>query len=291
VDKPQILIVEDDLDLSEMLSAYFRVQNYEVLTAAWGKEALDIARDNHTDLIVLDIRLPDIDGYEVCRQLRTQRQTQDTPIIFLTEKRDRVDKLQGLELGVVDYITKPFDIQELRLRVRNAISRVNRQALVNPVTDLPEGQMVEERLTGLLTSTDKWTILQMSINSLGRFREMYGFVAADDVLRAVTLMIRNAVREHGGADDYIGHIGAEDFIIVTQTGNVNEIRDRIQKRIEQSREYFYPLKDREKAREAMEANHLRLNSGIVANTEGPFEDVDVLKKKLSAAVVANTPKP
>ncbi|MCU0479907.1 MAG: response regulator transcription factor [Anaerolineae bacterium] len=290
VDKPQILIVEDDLDLSEMLSAYFRVQNYDVLTAAWGKEALDIAKDNHTDLIVLDIRLPDIDGYEVCRQLRTQRQTQDTPIIFLTEKRDRVDKLQGLELGVVDYITKPFDIQELRLRVRNAISRVNRQALVNPVTDLPEGQMVEERLTNLLTSTEKWTILQMSINSLGRFREMYGFVAADDVLRAVTLMIRNAVREHGGAEDYIGHIGAEDFIIITQTGNVNEIRDRIQKRIEQSREYFYPLKDREKAREAMEANHLRLNSGSVTNTDGPFEDVDALKKKLNAAVVANTPK-
>ncbi len=290
MDKPQILIVEDDLDLSEMLSAYFRVQNYDVLTAAWGKEALDIAKDNHTDLIVLDIRLPDIDGYEVCRQLRTQRQTQDTPIIFLTEKRDRVDKLQGLELGVVDYITKPFDIQELRLRVRNAISRVNRQALVNPVTDLPEGQMVEERLTNLLTSTEKWTILQMSINSLGRFREMYGFVAADDVLRAVTLMIRNAVREHGGAEDYIGHIGAEDFIIITQTGNVNEIRDRIQKRIEQSREYFYPLKDREKAREAMEANHLRLNSGSVTNTDGPFEDVDALKKKLNAAVVANTPK-
>ena len=290
MDKPQILIVEDDLDLSEMLSAYFRVQNYDVLTAAWGKEALDIAKDNHTDLIVLDIRLPDIDGYEVCRQLRGQRQTQDTPIIFLTEKRDRVDKLQGLELGVVDYITKPFDIQELRLRVRNAISRVNRQALVNPVTDLPEGQMVDERLTALLDTPDKWTILQMSINSLGRFREMYGFVAADDVLRAVTLMIRNAVREHGTADDYIGHVGPEDFIIITQSGNVNEIRDRIQKRIEQSREYFYPLKDREKAREAMEANHLRLNSGSITQTDGPFEDLDALKAKLTAAVVANTTK-
>lgn len=290
MDKPQILIVEDDLDLSEMLSAYFRVQNYDVLTAAWGKEALDIAKDNHTDLIVLDIRLPDIDGYEVCRQLRIQRQTQDTPIIFLTEKRDRVDKLQGLELGVVDYITKPFDIQELRLRVRNAISRVNRQALVNPVTDLPEGQMVDERLTALIDTPDKWTILQMSINSLGRFREMYGFVAADDVLRAVTLMIRNAVREHGTSEDYIGHVGPEDFIIITQSGNVNEIRDRIQKRIEQSREYFYPLKDREKAREAMEANHLRLNSGFITQTDGPFEDLDALKAKLTAAVVANTPK-
>ena len=101
LDKPKILIVEDDLDLSEMLNAYFRVQNYEVMTAAWGKDAVQISSEHTIDLIVLDIRLPDIDGYEVCRQLRTQRRTQDTPIIFLTEKRDRVDKLQGLELGVV----------------------------------------------------------------------------------------------------------------------------------------------------------------------------------------------
>src|SRR5262245_61778176 len=135
MDKSRILIVEDDLDLSEMLNAYFRVQNYDVLTAAWGADALRISQEELVDLIVLDIRLPDIDGYEICRQLRAQRQTHDTPIIFLTEKRDRVDKLQGLELGVVDYITKPFDIQELRLRVRNAIQRASRQTLMNPVTD------------------------------------------------------------------------------------------------------------------------------------------------------------
>jgi DNA-binding response OmpR family regulator len=186
VDKPQILIVEDDLDLSEMLNAYFRVQNYEVHTAAWGEEALRIAKDQALELVVLDIRLPDIDGYEVCRRLRMQRQTQETPIIFLTEKRDRVDKLQGLELGVVDYITKPFDIQELRLRVRNAISRATRTAMVNPVTDLPEAGTVEDKLNSLMLSDDKWAILLVSINSLSEFREHYGFVAADDVLRAVT---------------------------------------------------------------------------------------------------------
>jgi len=287
LDKPQIMIVEDDLDLSEMLTAYFRVQNYEVITAAWGEEALQLSRENDIDLVVLDIRLPDIDGYEVCRQLRTQRRTQDTPIIFLTEKRDRVDKLQGLELGVVDYITKPFDIQELRLRVRNAISRVKRQALVNPVTDLPEGSMVEERLTALITGEAPWTILQLSINSLVRFREMYGFVAADDVLRAVTLMIRNAVREHGSPDDYIGHIGPEDFIIVTHADNIEAIRSRIQKRIEQSREYFYPLKDRDKAREAMEANYLKLDSGVISSADGPFSDFEELKQKLQAKVTSS----
>lgn len=281
MDKPQILIVEDDLDLSEMLNAYFRVQDYEVLTAAWGEEALALSREHDIDLFVLDIRLPDIDGYEVCRQLRTQRRTQNTPIIFLTEKRDRVDKLQGLELGVVDYITKPFDIQELRLRVRNAINRVSRQALVNPVTDLPEGEMVDERILAAMHAVTRWTALQISITTLNTFREMYGFVAADDVLRAVTLMIRNAVREHGTPDDYIGHLGPEDFIVMTQVDNVEPIRDRIQRRVEQSREYFYPLKDRDRAREAMEANYLRLQTAIVNHNDNIADDVELLRSLLA----------
>ncbi|MEL6310016.1 MAG: response regulator transcription factor, partial [Chloroflexota bacterium] len=169
VDKPHILIVEDDLDLSDMVSSYFRVQNYDVDTAAWGEEALKIASEHDLDLIMLDIRLPDIDGFELCRRLRNKRRTQDTPIIFLTEKRDRVDKLQGLELGVVDYITKPFDIQELRLRVRNAINRSQTPASNNPVTDLPEGELVQEKL-GILLDSSNWAVLQVSINNLSTFR-------------------------------------------------------------------------------------------------------------------------
>lgn len=284
-EKPQILIVEDDLDLAEMLNAYFRVQNYEVLTAAWGEEALKISRDNDVSIVVLDIRLPDIDGYEVCRQLRSQRKTQDVPIIFLTEKRDRVDKLQGLELGVVDYITKPFDIQELRLRVRNAINRATRQTLVNPVTDLPEGSMVDEKLSKVIFSEDKWAVLRITINSLSSFREMYGFVAADDVLRAVTLMVRNAVREHGNSSDYVGHMGEEDFLIITTPENIERIKERIEARIKQSREYFYPLKDRDKAREAMESNHLRLDSASVDHTSGPFDTIDDFHTALGEATI------
>src|SRR5690606_40443542 len=144
-----------------MLNTYFRVQDYDVLTAAWGSEALRISQEQPVSLIMLDIRLPDIDGYEICRQLRSNRMTQDTPIIFLTEKRDRVDRLQGLELGVVDYITKPFDIQELRLRVRNAINKAKRETLVNAVTELPEGASVIERIEKLFTSEEKWAVLQI----------------------------------------------------------------------------------------------------------------------------------
>ena len=107
-----ILVVEDDMDTSEMLSSYFEAQGYDVLTAAWGEDALRITEDVVPDLVVLDIRLPDIDGYEVCRRLRSHRRTEQVPIIFLTERRERTDRLTGLELGAVDYITKPFDMQE-----------------------------------------------------------------------------------------------------------------------------------------------------------------------------------
>ena len=282
--KPKILLVEDDLDLAEMLNAYLRVQNYEVMTAAWGKDAIEIGTSENLDLIVLDIRLPDIDGYEVCRQLRLQRKTQDTPIIFLTEKRDRVDKLQGLELGVVDYITKPFDIQELRLRIRNTLSRAARHTHVNPVTDLPEGELVDDRLNGLLLADD-WALLFIGIKNLSGFRELYGFVAADDVLRAVSLMVKNAVREHGREEDFIGHVEPEAFVIVTTPALVGQIREKIESRIRQSREYFYPLKDREKVRTAMEADHLRLIGGQLDHTSGKYQTVEELKGALQRAAV------
>ena len=101
-ERVSILVVEDERDTSDMLAAYFESQGFQVMQAAWGQDALQMTARTVPDLILLDIRLPDIDGYEVCRQLRQQRRTQDTPIVFLTEKRERIDKLQGLELGAVE---------------------------------------------------------------------------------------------------------------------------------------------------------------------------------------------
>lgn len=279
MDKTRILIVEDDLDLSEMLDAYFSVQNYEVITAAWGEEALRISREQDINLIVLDIRLPDISGYDVCRQLRTQRRTQDVPIIFLTEKRDRIDKLQGLELGVVDYITKPFDIQELRLRVRNALTRLERQALINPVTDLPEGALIEEKLNALVFSDQHWALLLVSISGLDEVRDLYGFVAADEALRAVTLMMRNAVRDYGNEDDVTGHMTPESFLTVTTAEKVNAIRERIETRIRPSLEHFYPPK----AREQQQTPRLQVHTRQLDYTAGTFKDADDIRQKLMDA--------
>ena len=276
-----LLIVEDDVDVAEMLTAYFRGQNYEVYAVNWGEDALKTCRTVRPDLIILDIRLPDIDGFEVARRLRTNQRTQDIPIIFLTNRRDRADRLQGLQLGADDYITKPFDIQELRLRVRNSLQRTTTGPLTNPVTGLPEGNLVDERLRECLGGSD-WGLLAVAIQNLNRFSEAYGFVAADDVLRAVSLMIHNAMRSAGGTNDFIGHLSMTDFVLVTHSKDLTPLEERIRSRLEQSLDYFYPLKDRGKA-EALEGR-LSIQLGCLTASDGPFKNLPELKTRLKRQI-------
>src|SRR5512140_2918061 len=133
----KILVVEDESLTQDMLRRFFEIVGYEVLKATNGVDAVKQAVDGQPNLIILDINLPDINGYEVCRRLRAEDRTRRIPIIFLTEKDDRRDKLTGLELGADDFLTKPFDIEELRLRVHNIIQRMGGTALVDARTSLP----------------------------------------------------------------------------------------------------------------------------------------------------------
>jgi DNA-binding response OmpR family regulator len=275
--KPKILIVEDDVDVAEMLNAYFRVQGYEVFTVNWGEDGVRSCQTVHPDLVILDIRLPDIDGYEVARRLRSDRRTAEIPIIFLTEKRDRSDRLQGLEIGADDYITKPFDVQELRLRVRNALKRVNQGSLTNPVTGLPEGALVDEKLSEVI-GKDGVALLFVSIDNMVSFREAYGFVASDDVLRAISLMIVNTMREISRPEDFLGHVSGTDFILVIPPSNLVALSEKLRLRLDQSVEYFYPIKDREQM--AKSHNRLNVKMAEVASLKDKFADVNQVKTEL-----------
>jgi DNA-binding response OmpR family regulator len=243
--KSKILIVEDDPDVAEMLTAYFRTQEYEVYTVNWGEDGVRSAQQVSPDLVILDIRLPDIDGYEVATRLRSDRRTADIPIIFLTEKRDRADRLHGLEIGADDYITKPFDVQELRLRVRNALKRISQGSLTNPVTGLPEGALVDEKLSEVL-GKDGSALLFISLENMDAFREAYGFVASDDVLRAISLMVVNTMREFSRPEDFLGHLNGMDFVLVVPPANLASLSEKLRTRLDQAMEYFYPIKDRDK---------------------------------------------
>ncbi|MEW6716060.1 MAG: response regulator [Chloroflexota bacterium] len=275
--KPTLLIVEDDLDVTEMLNAYFDIQGFDVLVFNWGEDGVRACREKQPDLIILDIRLPDIDGYEVANRLRSDERTADIPIIFLTEKGGRVDRMRGLELGAVDYVTKPFDIQELRLRVRNALRRTPHDSATNPITNLPEGKQIDEHLEACLDQHE-WALVLVSLRNLGTFREQYGFAASDNVLRGVSLIIHSAVRELGTPDDFLGHITATDFVIITIPKLMPVLSEHIKARLEQSLSHFYPIEDRNTVE--FRDKSLLISVGHLLSPKEPFTDLDVLKTTL-----------
>src|SRR5512136_3116953 len=241
--KGRILVVEDDTDISNMLRIYFTSQGYEVVVTARGGEAIDRCRADLPHVIVLDIMLPDIDGYEVCSRLRTNLRTSHIPIIFLTQKDERSDKIAGLELGADDYITKPFDIEELRLRVQNAQRRAERESLTNPTTGLPSGKMIEEQLRGLMRRKN-WGLLYLGLPGIEAFNDVYGFVAGDEVLRFAALIMSESVDNLGTPEDFIGHVGGDDFIIITRMDRAKPLADALVSRFNSEVGTHYDFKAR-----------------------------------------------
>lgn len=270
-----ILVIEDDVDTAEMLRDGFETLGYEVATAAWGEDALRAAEVRPPDLVVLDIRLPDIDGYEVCRQLRSHRRTKDVPIIFLTERLGRVDRLTGLELGAVDYITKPFDFQELRLRVRNALRRASIRAMMNPITGLPTDPIVNNQLSMLLHQK-RWAVLCIGIHNLREFSDRRGFVAGDKVLRATAAIMKRTAEEMGEENSFIGHLGESDFVLIGHPSKMGRLRGQIAARLERVIGCLYPFEEREQRPD--EHPRISLAMSVVSAEDGPFQNPLELKR-------------
>jgi diguanylate cyclase (GGDEF)-like protein len=278
--KGRILVVEDDNDISNMLKIYFSAQGYEVTVAGRGNDALERTRKQLPNVIVLDIMLPDIDGYEVCTRLRRTLRTSHVPIIFLTQKDERSDRIAGLELGADDYITKPFDIEELRLRVQGAMRRAERESLTNPTTGLPSGKMIEEQLRSLMRRKD-WGLLYVGIADMDAFTDLYGFVAGDEVLRFAALLLGEVDDKLGGSDDFIGHIGGDDFILITTEGRATAVAEAVMQRFNQEIGSHYSFKDRERGSivvkdadgKERQASLMKLCAGVILAKDNDFTDI------------------
>jgi PleD family two-component response regulator len=288
MNKGRILVVEDDKDVSKMLRIYFDSLGYEVLVSYRGKDALEMCRRQLPSIVVLDIMLPDIDGYEVCRRLRNNLRTSHIPILFLTQKDERSDKIAGLELGADDYITKPFDIEELKWRVQNALKRAQYENLTNPTTGLPSSKLVEEQLKQLMRR-DGWTILYVGLNDFELFKEVHGFVAGDDVLRFVAMLLTEMVEELGTVNDFIGHVGGDDFILITTTEKAEVIRQRLIEQFEADVGAFYSFRDKERGFMSVkdadgnerQVSLMSLAVGVVP--ESPFTDIREITEAAAAA--------
>src|SRR5215472_246133 len=143
----RILVVDDETALVELVRSYLEREQYEVLTAADGRTALELARSVLPDLLVLDVMLPELDGIEVCRQLR---QFSDAYVIMLTARAEEIDKLLGLTVGADDYLTKPFSPRELVARVKALLRRPHQEAFMLPLSStLPDDAPAPRSWDGL----------------------------------------------------------------------------------------------------------------------------------------------
>jgi len=278
--KSRLLVVEDDIDIGNMLKIYFSGMDFDVDVAVRGSDALEKTKQVLPHLIVLDIMLPDIDGYEVCRNLRTNMRTSHIPVIFLTQKDERSDKLQGLELGADDYITKPFDIEELKLRVQGAIKRSERESLTDPRSGRPAGRLIEEQLRRIIREMD-WALLDARVNNFEPFKDVYGFVAGDDVLRFTSLIIGEVVDELGSNKDFIGHAGGDNFIIITANEKAASMKARLKQRFDLEVQTHYNFMDRQQGfvqapaadGATVKVPFMTMSVGVVSPNEQSFADI------------------
>lgn len=273
----RLLVVEDELPTLEVLRRYLELFGYEVIGSTTGMDAIQKAVEYQPRVIVLDIILPDMDGYAVCRRLRNDARTSQIPIIFLTQKDSRRDRLDGLELGADDYLTKPFDPEELRLRVHKIIERLGGPALIDPHTSLPNLALIKERLPQLLSDPDV-RFLDVQIVGLNEYGQKYGAVAAAQVARGTAKIISDVLNQVDPQRAFIGQPREDHFLLATPLYAVEWVMREIKGRFQQRVLMYYDYSDQQRSAMLLDGRWL------------PLMSVKVIRVKTAALrALANAP--
>ncbi|MGO8946685.1 MAG: response regulator [Ktedonobacterales bacterium] len=219
---PTILVVEDDLILGRLLQNTLETEGYSVVVVPSGEEALRFALREVPQLLLLDIMLPGIDGFEVVEQLRNTAKTAHIPVVMLSARHDTADKVRAFAYDVDDYLTKPFHTEELIARIRTQLRHV-RESLLSPLTGLPSGLRIERAIEHQLRSSAPWSILYLDINTFKAYNDVYGFLRGNELIRLLARVVTDCVREEGNISDFVGHIGGDDFLIITTPDKVDRL--------------------------------------------------------------------
>jgi DNA-binding response OmpR family regulator len=287
VAKEKILVVEDQPDISSLLKIYFTSQGYEVMTAMRGQVALEICRKTPPNLALLDVNLPDMEGYDIGKALRASPRTRHIPIIFLTARGERRDRLIGLgEVQAQYYIVKPFDIEEVHTIVKNQLEEARRKNQLHPVTNLPTADIINDQLRGLLSS-EGWALALLHINGFETFTQVYGSVVGEDVLKFTALLLNEVVNELGGQEDFVGQmVVGPDFVLTSAPDRVRLVVERLLSRFDEEIGLHYNYKHRKQQYlEVTDENGaprqvplMSLSVGVLTSQDGPFYDIRELSE-------------
>src|SRR6266487_1809483 len=209
-----VLVVDDDPDVARFVEVNLRSAGYDVAVASNGEEALDRAAELRPDLVLLDVMMPKLDGFEVAQRLRRDPRTSSTSIIMLTAKALSSDKVLGLSSGADDYIIKPFDPVELLARVKGTLRRAREMRALSPLTGLPGNIRIQEEIRRLVSEDQPFALLYADLDHFKAYNDHYGFVRGDRAIQVVARLSVEVANELVGPAGFVGHVGGDDFILI-----------------------------------------------------------------------------
>ncbi len=272
-----ILIADDDLDIRTILRAHLESSGFQVLEAADGDMALEMVRTRNPDLLILDYTMPKMDGVLACKVLKQDLLLRHLPIIMLTGRSDLRDKVQGIRAGADDYLVKPFDLEELLARVHMNLRRTAQGLEANPLTRLPGNVSIQNEIDARLASGGSFAVCYADLDRFKAFNDHYGFERGDQAIRHTAHILLEAVRKRGNANDFIGHIGGDDFVIVTTPDLAESICKEVVAQFDGTIPSLYDEQDRAQ--------------GHIVHTDRQGNPISVGFLTISIAIVTNTRYP
>jgi DNA-binding response OmpR family regulator len=240
---PSILVIDDDREVAEYIASALGGAGYDVECAFTGADGQEILEGGPFDLVLLDLTLPDIDGFQVLSDLQSNPRTANIAIVLLTTQA-RVDYVvQGLDGGADDYITKPFDIDELVARVGSVLRRVRSMRDLSPLTGLPGNFRIAEELQRRVTGGGSVAVVHGDLDNFKAFNDHYGFMRGDKVIRFTASTLVEAARRTADTNCFIGHVGGDDFIMVMDPAFVEQFCKEVGERFDDGILDFYDPAD------------------------------------------------
>lgn len=244
-DMSQILIVDDEPTIVELLEEHLRSEGYDTVHAYSGEEALQVFDEVVPDLVILDLMLPGMDGYEVCRLMQGDARLNHIPVIMLTARSAVPNKVMGYQRGADDYIVKPFDPDELSVRIRAQLHHLYHDT-VDELSGLPGSQAVEDKIKETMADASRpWAIMYADISNFTSYNESHSFLEGDEMIKIAGQALKGACRQFGNPDDFTGHMGGDKFVYITTQSAAPRIKEAAKRMFNEDTGEFYSPSDRE----------------------------------------------
>lgn len=283
----RVLLIEDDPANVAILREHLTDAQIKVEESTTGQEGIEKALRLIPEGIVISTSLPDMEGVEVVKHLRSLSRTRHIFMMLLADENLHHELLNGLEVGVDDFVLSPFDPDEVTLRIRNALRRATSSNRTDPITGLPAGPLLQEQLRYLVQNDPEgtWGLIRFRVAYLDPFREVYGFMAAEDFLRGVARILSEVMGNTMSETDFLAYGGHDDFIVITQRDRFEALRDEVLRLFAEEVGSHYNFIDREQGYilyegEKVPLAELRVRM-VTPEVDGPFYDIRSLTEALS----------